>query len=263
MLNSTQLRVDAINEAGGIDGKPVNIVVHDDQNNPELAAKVAGEIAADGRTLLVIGHRASGPSIAASAVYKEAGIPMITGTATAEDVTRNNKWSFRIIYEYATLIHNDSAYGRSLADAFRSTVASLPLEISGEYEIASEDPDMDITMLGIVSELSLAPNSGIIFLALNAEQAALFVTEMRNPQYFEADEILKISPGDFTDQIYATTSMIWDVATVNANRFRTAFEQSFNHSPNAGEALYYDAASLRPSARRVSRPATGPETARR
>jgi hypothetical protein len=30
MLNSTQLRVDAINEAGGIDGKPVNIVVHDD-----------------------------------------------------------------------------------------------------------------------------------------------------------------------------------------------------------------------------------------
>ena len=280
MLNSVELRVDAINEAGGIDGKPVNVVVHDDQNNPELAAKVAGEIAADGRTLLVIGHRASGPSIAASAVYKEAGIPMITGTATAEGVTRNNKWSFRVIYdnklqadfianyintildsEYATLIHNDSAYGKSLAEAFRTTVAGLPLEISGEYEIQSEDPDMDITMLGIVSELSLAPNSGIIFLALNAKEAALFVTEMRNsgfafplfapdsinqsfPQYFEADEILKISPGDFTDQIYATTSMIWDVATVNANRFRTAFEQRFNHSPNAGEALYYDAASL-------------------
>jgi branched-chain amino acid transport system substrate-binding protein len=280
MVNSVQLRVDEVNEAGGIDGKKIRIVIHDDQNDPDLARKVASEIAADGRTLLVIGHRASGPSIVASEVYKEAGIPMITGTATAEEVTRNNKWSFRIIYdnklqadfianyintildnEYTTLIHNDSAYGKSLAEAFRTTVAGIPLKISREYEIASDDPDMDITMLGIVSELSLAPDSGMIFLALDAKEAALFVTEMRNsgfafpifapdsinqsfPQYFEADDILRISQGDFTDQIYATTSMIWDVATVNANRFRKAFEQRFEHSPNAGEALYFDAASL-------------------
>lgn len=280
MLDAVQLRVDEVNDAGGLAGRSVDVVAYDDQNDPELAVDIARKIAANEQTLLVIGHRSSGASIAAGAVYKASGIPAITGTATAEEVTNDNKWFFRVIYnnrlqadfianyintildyENATLIHDDSAYGQSLAEAFRETVKGIPLKISREFEVSAADENLDIEILGIISQLSLSPNSGMVFLALQAKEAAIFVREMRNsgfafpifapdsinesfPRYFEADDILKLSPGDFTNKIYSTTSIIWDVSTVGANRFRKAFEKRFERAPNAGEALYFDAAGL-------------------
>ncbi|MFK8034744.1 MAG: hypothetical protein AB8B94_11420, partial [Hyphomicrobiales bacterium] len=43
---------------------------------------------------------------------------------------------------------------------------------------------------------------------------------------------------------YATTSMIWDVANENAVNFRDKFRTKYGHSPDSGNALYYDAASV-------------------
>ncbi len=280
MADAAQLRANQINAAGGVRGRQVRIVEHDDRNDPAYAGEVAQRVAQTGNTIVVLGHRTSGTSIAAGPVYQQNEVPVISGTATADAVTLNNPWYFRVVYnnhlqsdfianyingilkfEYVTLISTDSAYGKSLADAFRSSVESLPLQIAHTYEVEADDIDIDLRMAGIVSELSLAPNSGMIFLAMNAENAAHFVREMRNsgftfpifgadsinqefPRYFEPDPVLKTSRGDFTDQIYAATSMIWDVANENAVQFRNAFRRAYGRWPDSGTALYYDAASL-------------------
>ena len=55
---------------------------------------------------------------------------------------------------------------------------------------------------------------------------------------------MKLRPGDFSDQTYATTSMIWDVANENAVRFRSDFRDRVGQSPHSGNALYYDTASV-------------------
>ena len=280
MVEAANLKAEEVNAAGGVQGRRIEVVEYDDQNDPETAAAKAREIAGENGILLVIGHRTSGASLAAAPVYLENKIPAISGTATADALTINNPWYFRVVYnnrlqadfianyvnsilefKSATLISTTSVYGKSLSEAFTASVEQLPLEIAHRYELDPDDPDIDLNMADVVSELSLLPDSGMVFLAMNAVNAAHFVREMRNsgfalpvfgadsinqnfPDYFEPDAVLKTSPGDFTDQIYATTSMIWDVANENAVRFRSAVQKKLDRTPDSSMALYYDAASL-------------------
>lgn len=280
MVEAAQIRVDEVNADGGVNGRLVELKTYDDENSATKAVLAAKQIALDDNNLLVIGHRTSGASIAAGAIYLENKIPAISGTATADALTVGNPWYFRVTYnngfqadfianyinsvlgyKTATLVSTNSVYGRSLAKAFITSTGKLPLEIKREFTVDAQSPDIDLDMADIVSELSLAPDSGMVFLAMNAANAAHFVREMRNsgftlpifgpdainqqfPTYFEPDPILKTRPGDFTDQIYATTSMIWDVANENAVNFRAKFRDKYGHSPDSGNALYYDAASV-------------------
>lgn len=280
MINATTLKATKINEAGGINGRMIEVMAYDDQNSAELAAEIALEIATQSQTLVVIGHRTSGASIAAAPIYMEHGIAAITGTATADELTVNNPWYFRatynnslqadfianymssiLNYRTATLVATDDVYGRSLRDAFLSSSENLRMDIAHQYDVDSNSEDIDLDMADIVSELSLMPDSGMVFLAMNAVNAAHFVREMRNsgfalpvfgadsinqqfPSYFEPDPILKTRPGDFTDQIFATTSMIWDVANEAAIKFREDYSQSFGNAADSGMALYYDAAGI-------------------
>lgn len=280
MVEAAQIRVDEVNADGGVNGRLVELKTYDDENSATKAVLAAKQIALDDNNLLVIGHRTSGASIAAGPIYLENKIPAISGTATADALTVGNPWYFRVTYnngfqadfianyinsvlgyKTATLVSTNSVYGRSLAKAFITSTGKLPLEIKREFTVDAQSPDIDLDMADIVSELSLAPDSGMVFLAMNAANAAHFVREMRNsgftlpifgpdainqqfPTYFEPDPILKTRPGDFTDQIYATTSMIWDVANENAVNFRAKFRDKYGHNPDSGNALYYDAASV-------------------
>lgn len=280
MVEAAQIRVDEVNAEGGVSGRLIELKAYDDENSAAKAVLAAKQVALDGNNLLVIGHRTSGASIAAGPIYSDNNIPAISGTATADALTVGNPWYFRVTYnngfqadfianyinsvlgyKTATLVSTNSVYGRSLAKAFVTSTGKLPLEIKREFSVDAKSPDIDLDMADIVSELSLAPDSGMVFLAMNAANAAHFVREMRNsgftlpifgpdsinqqfPTYFEPDPILKTRPGDFTDQIYATTSMIWDVANENAVNFRAKFRKKYDHSPDSGNALYYDAASV-------------------
>jgi branched-chain amino acid transport system substrate-binding protein len=280
MVNATTLKATEINAAGGINGRMIEVVSFDDQNSAELAAEIALEIATQSQAIVVIGHRTSGASIAAAPIYMENGVPAISGTATADELTVNNPWYFRATYNNslqadfianymssilgyrtATLVATDDVYGRSLRDAFLSSSENLRMDITHQYDVDPTSEDIDLDMADIVSELSLMPDSGMVFLAMNAVNAAHFVREMRNsgfalpvfgadsinqqfPSYFEPDPVLKTRPGDFTDQIFATTSMIWDVANEAAIKFREDYSQSFGVPADSGMALYYDAAGI-------------------
>lgn len=280
MVDAAQMRVDQINESGGIAGRTVQIEVYDDQNTAQGAAIAAAKISENEDVILVLGHRTSGASVAAGPFYYANRIPAISGTATADGVTAVNPWFFRVTYNNslqaefvanyissvlqfrtATLISTNSVYGTSLAQAFIESASRLPLEVRHQYSVIADSPDIDFDMADIVAELSLMPDSGMVFLAMNSVNAAHFVREMRNsgftlpifgpdsvnqqfPGNFQPDTVLKNRPGDFTDQIYATTAMIWDVANEQAVQFRRDFRNVYGAVPDSGHALYYDAATV-------------------
>src|SRR4051812_48378423 len=68
-----QLAADQVNASGGILGKKVEIVPADDAADPKRAITVANTLVSDG-IVAVVGHKDSGVSIPASAVYNAAGI---------------------------------------------------------------------------------------------------------------------------------------------------------------------------------------------
>lgn len=152
-----ELAVADINAAGGVLGQQLELVVGDDASDAEQAEAVARKLVADG-VVMVAGHRASGASIAASAVYAAAGVIQISPSSTNPQFTErglNNvfrvcgrddqqggvagdylarHWKTKPI----AIVHDDSAYGRGLAE---QTQARLREHGIKESFYASYDPE--------------------------------------------------------------------------------------------------------------------------
>jgi ABC-type branched-subunit amino acid transport system substrate-binding protein len=97
MLDGVNLYVEEVNKSGGINGRALEVIAYDDQNNKVTARNRALEIAKESKTLVVIGHYYSSISLEGGKIYKEYGIPAITASATAPEVTEGNGWYFRVV----------------------------------------------------------------------------------------------------------------------------------------------------------------------
>ena len=99
MQNSLSLFIDKINEQGGINDRPVALIVKDDQNDKKLASENAQAFANDARILGVIGHQYSSVSIAAGEFYEKGQLVHISPSASNPNVTRNRPWVFSMKYQ--------------------------------------------------------------------------------------------------------------------------------------------------------------------
>jgi len=151
MKQGVKLYLDQINQQGGIEGRPVKLQLFDDQDNQDNAAAVANKIIASD-ALAVIGHYSSEPSLMAARVYQQSGISAITGSATADQITQQNDWYFRVTFnnsdQGALLAHyvrkvlnykgsyiffDQDAYGRTLRQAFIETAHKIDLKICNQW----------------------------------------------------------------------------------------------------------------------------------
>ncbi|MDQ7778867.1 MAG: branched-chain amino acid ABC transporter substrate-binding protein, partial [Planctomycetota bacterium] len=141
ILNGVTLAVDEWNAKGGVLGKKIVIVKQDDGANEQLARSVANTLVNE-NVVGVIGHFNSGCTIPASVLYNEAGIPMITPSATNPYVTERKLFDVfrvcgrddiqgRVAAEYVVdvlgckkiaALHDKTAYGEGLATYFKETV---------------------------------------------------------------------------------------------------------------------------------------------
>jgi len=98
--NGARLAIDQANAKGlTIDGKKVKfeIVAEDDEEKPDKGPIIAQKFA-DAKVAGVVGHLNSGVTIPASGVYNQAGIPMISGSATNPKLTEQGfKNVFRVV----------------------------------------------------------------------------------------------------------------------------------------------------------------------
>ena len=138
-LQGIQLAVDEINEAGGINGRPLRVIERDDAGNGLTAATIAQEFVANRTVSAVIGHVNSTGMLSAARVY-DGKLATVATSATSPDLTGISSWVFRIISSdslngialanfastiargntpTAAILYENHAYGRGLADSFR------------------------------------------------------------------------------------------------------------------------------------------------
>ena len=91
----------------------IKLTGYDDKKNKSIAKKNANKIV-DSNAIAVIGHGWSSSSIAAGDVYKTKEIVAISPTSTHVNVTKNNPWYFRTVF-------NDEFQGQYMAH-YRSKV---------------------------------------------------------------------------------------------------------------------------------------------
>ena len=192
-----QLAMSEISAAGGFLGETVESVVADDFCDPQQAVAAANKLIADG-VQVVIGHPCSGAAIAASKVYADAGVPMITVTATNPMVTDQGfAQTFRMVgrdtlqSEMAAaylaehradrriaILHDGQAFGQGLAEVTKAELNRRGVTEAIYDQITPGGADY----LDTVAELEAA-GIDVLFYGGYQREAALLIRQARDRGY--------------------------------------------------------------------------------
>lgn len=134
-VGAARLAADEINRSGGVLGRPLELLIIDNQSTP-LGSKGAAEHAVQSGVAGVIGPLWSSHALSSAAVLQEARIPMITPTATKPQITRIGDCVFRIC-------NTDSFQGRVMArfafEQLRARTAVVLKNIHETYSLTLAD----------------------------------------------------------------------------------------------------------------------------
>lgn len=204
MQKGSQLYIDEINQNGGIDGKPVELVVFDDRGDPDWGRQQAQTIVNDDRILLTLGSYFSSISAEAGRIFDAANLPAVTGLANADKVTQENRSYFRttfttsnqgiLLANYIQKIFNHTSagiifdpqdlYSRSLATSFENTFRGLGGTIQNKWEVHKPQgeretlPEEELSNYNqtlediIVSLIDSTKRPSVLFLASLAPEAS-------------------------------------------------------------------------------------------
>ena len=149
-VNAAKLAIDQINANGGVNGMQVELLVEDDVCKPEVATNTATKLVSDGVDV-VLGHICSGATKAALPIYNDAGIAVMSPSATDDGLTFSGDYPnfFRTIapnsaqaaldvefaldklgYTKIAVIHDKGDYGKGFAEIVKTL-----LEESGKAEV--------------------------------------------------------------------------------------------------------------------------------
>jgi branched-chain amino acid transport system substrate-binding protein len=88
MQNGAQLAVNEINEAGGVDGRKLKLVVEDGACDPKTAAAAASKLVTAG-TIVSVGGYCSSATLPTLSIFGKANIPMIIPAANSNDLIKD------------------------------------------------------------------------------------------------------------------------------------------------------------------------------
>jgi potassium-dependent mechanosensitive channel len=279
MERGVQLYVRKINEAGGINGRKVILDVYDDQNNPDLAEKAAKDLVAKNRALAVIGHNYSSSSIRAGKIYKKHKIPALSPTATDINVTKNNPWYFRTIFnndsqgrflanyvnkillhKRVSIVEEKSVHGESLAKIFRETTEKIGGKVVFQEQFSQNPETIDQEIAQLVETLAKTENPGLVFLSTHGPEGVKLIKQIKDMGIFApiagsdalaSEEFIKdfnqhrkerIHLGYYTNDIKIMVPIIFDAASEQVQAFYEDYQTSYTSTPDWRAAFAHDSA---------------------
>jgi len=141
IANGAQLAVDQINAAGGVLGRPLELLIADTATSPDVGRTAASKLIEINGVCAIVGALSSGVTLAASSVTIPAEVPLISPASTAPSIPalNDNDFVFRTVvsdevqgvvmgefaieqgYRTASVIYVNNDYGKGLADTFAAT----------------------------------------------------------------------------------------------------------------------------------------------
>lgn len=92
-VEGVEMAVEEINNAGGIAGRPIELVIADDENDPTTAVSVVNKLINSDNVVALIGSVNSSVTLAAMEVTQDEGVPHITPISSGAAITTSG-------YEY-------------------------------------------------------------------------------------------------------------------------------------------------------------------
>jgi len=159
--NGVLMAADEINNAGGINGRKIDVVFEDDRGSAEEAARLTAKLIDEDKVIAIIAGGTSGNSRAAAPKAQASHIPLISPSSTDPAVTQTGDYIFRACFvdsfqgevmasfaantlkarKAAILYDFNSPYGRGLTEYFDLSFAKLGGQIVSKQTYTQGDAD--------------------------------------------------------------------------------------------------------------------------
>ena len=270
--DGARLAVRMINAAGGVQGRPLDLIVRDTQTALDLTAQVARQMVAEDRIVAVIGFTNTDPLLAAAPPIRAAGLPFITPGATSPRIpaeagprvflacfgdnaqaAAGAEFAALRFGKRAYLLHNDGVeYTRLLAGYFKTRFAELGGTLILEDRYADKTSDMTAQIAHLKARrvtpdfyyiAAMAYDVGPI---LNQFRAAGLTGPVVGGDAYDAPELLA-QAGPAAENVFFTTHALMPGEGVTSRilSFSNAYRVAYERAPeSAFAALGYDAVRL-------------------
>lgn len=199
-MNALKMELKAINDKGGVLGRPVELISYDFKADQLEAVNATKRLISDG-VVAIIGPSASGAGIAMTAVTEPAGVPFIATVATNPKVTVSEtdgkairtafraciidpfqgKVAARYIMDelksktYATIYDVGSDYSQGLEEFFREAMDNGGANMTNREGFRTGEVDFR-AILGKIKE----QNPDVIYFPTEMTQAAMITKQARD-----------------------------------------------------------------------------------
>ena len=271
--NGCKLAFDEVNALGGIDiggtNYLINYIFEDDQGSPEVAANAFRKLIDQDEVSAIIGSVMSSCTLAGAPIAQDAGVPTISPTSTAVQVTRTGDYIFRSCFldpfqgaVVATFSTNDlkaktaavifdsaNDYTKGLAEAFRESFEKLGGKVVAYESFVDESKTFDFSAQ--LTNIKSA-NPDVLFLddyyscaALEAKQArALGITAtFVGADGWDSAEFTKLG-GEAVEGGYFCNHYSPEDPRPIVQNFVKKYTELYGATPDALATLAYDAALI-------------------
>ncbi|MEG1432742.1 ABC transporter substrate-binding protein [Eubacterium sp.] len=260
--NGIELAVDQINEAGGVLGKKIELVSYDTKGDATEAVNAYNRLRDNDGVVAIVGPVLSGEALAIKDLAKEDNMPILSPTATADDVTVGADNSFRVCYldayqgnaganyavdvlgakNAAILVCKGNAYSEGLASAFTKTFESKGGKILGTESYSDKDNDYSAQLTKIKQlnpEVVYVPDyySTVGPILQKAKEMGITATFVGGDGWDSVqEEYAEAAEGQYFANHYAA-----DSPKESVQKFITAYKDKYSKAANSFAALGYDA----------------------
>lgn len=266
-----------INETGGIDGQPIEVVYEDSQANPRLAVSAISKLISVDKVPAVVGDIVSATTLTMAPVAEENKAVLIAPSASAPAITDAGqfiyrvwpsdllegselaKWSANKGYKKVSIVYISTDYGLGLSKVFQQTFESLGGAILSSQGYPQEETNFKPYLTRVKSE-----NPDAVYLISYYKDAALALKQAKEiglgVQFLgatavESPELVKLAGTSAEGLIYPTI-VDFDPANPNDSQriFIENFRKAYNVDPDwagshAHDALIVIAEAMRAGAR--------------
>jgi branched-chain amino acid transport system substrate-binding protein len=265
--NGARLAIEEANAAGvklGGNAVRFTLLAEDDQEDPKTGTTVAQKLV-DSKVAGVVGHLNSGTSIPASPIYSQAGIPVISGSATNPKLTEQGfKTQFRVVGRddqqgpaiasylasvnkpaLVAVIDDASAYGEGLANEVEKTLKAANIKVLPREHGNNKQTDWK----SLLTKLRGQKPDAVFYGGMDATGGPLLKQgrELGIKAVFSfgdgaCTDKMKELAGDAADGLLCSQAGIPPQAA--DKKFLSAYKKRFNSDPILYSPFTYDATNL-------------------
>ena len=117
-MDAVQMAVEEWNNKGGINGRPIRLLIKDDKQDADTAKKMVQELL-DAKVEAVIGPMTSSMSVAVKPLFDQARIAFVSPTSTSQVLSGQNDYFFRVTSTTKEFASKNAAYHIKIGDMKR------------------------------------------------------------------------------------------------------------------------------------------------